>query len=77
MARRSLFVLSAVAAMVALGPVLGADTYPRQAGIDAQHYAVRLTLLTGDSNEIQAEATVTLRVVAAALLTIPPGAKCA
>src|SRR5436305_7924622 len=44
---------------------LDADTYPRQPGIDAQHYAVRLTLLTSDSNEIQAEATVTLRIVTA------------
>jgi len=44
---------------------LGADTYPRQPGIDARHYAVRLTLLTGDSNEIQAEATVTLGIVTA------------
>jgi len=42
-----------------------ADTYPRQPGIDARHYAVRLTLLTSDSNEIQAESTVTLRVVSA------------
>jgi aminopeptidase N len=42
---------------------LGADTYPRQPGIDARHYAVRLTLLTRDSNEIQAEAVVTLRIV--------------
>ena len=40
-----------------------ADTYPRQPGIDARHYAVSLTLLTSNSNEIQAEATVTLRVV--------------
>src|SRR6185295_18929436 len=40
-----------------------ADTYARQPGIDAIHYIVRLTLLTSDSNEIQAEATVTLRVV--------------
>jgi len=40
-----------------------ADTYARQPGIDARHYAIRLTLLTTDSNEIQAEATVTLRVV--------------
>jgi aminopeptidase N len=47
----------------ALGSNLWADTYPRQSGIDARHYAVRLTLLTIDSNEIQAEATVTLRVV--------------
>ena len=43
--------------------VVRADTYARQPGIDARHYAVRLTLLTNDSNEIQAEATVTLRVV--------------
>jgi aminopeptidase N len=42
---------------------LDADTYPRQPGIDARHYAVRLTLLTNDSDEIQAEAAVTLRVV--------------
>jgi aminopeptidase N len=42
---------------------LAADTYQRQPGIDARHYSIRLTLLTGDSNEIQAEATVVLRVV--------------
>jgi aminopeptidase N len=54
-----------VAAVVAfgLGGGLRADTYPRQPGIDARHYAVRLTLLTDDSNVIQGEATVTLRVV--------------
>lgn len=45
----------------------GADTYPRQPGIDARHYAFRLTLLTGDSNEIQGEAAVTLRVRTAGL----------
>jgi aminopeptidase N len=45
------------------GADLGADTYPRQPGIDARHYAVRLTLLTSESNEIHAEATVTLRIV--------------
>jgi aminopeptidase N len=56
---------TAVLAIVGLGPELRADTYPRQPGIDARHYAVRLTLLTGDSNEIQAEAIVTLRVVIA------------
>jgi aminopeptidase N len=39
-----------------------ADTYPRQPGIDAEHYVFRLTLLTGDSNEIQGRATVRLRV---------------
>jgi hypothetical protein len=43
--------------LVGLGSTLVADTYPRQPGIDARHYAVRLTLLTDDSNEIQAEAS--------------------
>jgi aminopeptidase N len=57
-------VLPAMAlAMLWFGLELGADTYPRQPGIDARHYAVRLTLLTSDSNEIQAEATVTVRIV--------------
>ena len=40
-----------------------ADTYPRQPGVDAQHYAFNLTLLTSDSNEIAGDATVRLRVV--------------
>jgi aminopeptidase N len=40
-----------------------ADTYPRQAAVDAQHYAFTLTLLTGESNEISGEAVVRLRVV--------------
>jgi len=39
-----------------------ADTYPRQPGIDAEHYVFRLTLLTTDSNEIQGQATVRLRI---------------
>jgi aminopeptidase N len=60
----AIIVCSAIALMIGgLGSTPGADTYPRQPGIDARHYAVRLTLLTSDSNEIQAEATVTLRVV--------------
>ena len=58
------FVVSAGALVVLCQSIgLRADTYPRQAGIDARHYAVRLTLLTTDSNETQGEATVTLRVV--------------
>jgi aminopeptidase N len=54
-----------VLALVLAGPSLrlAADTYPRQAAIDAQHYVFRLTLLTGESNEIQGEATVRLRLV--------------
>jgi aminopeptidase N len=42
----------------------GADTYPRQPGVDARHYVFRLSLLTGDSNEIQGEAAVTVRLLA-------------
>ena len=62
--RQRIVVISAAALVIlALGSELTGDTYPRQPGIDARHYAVRLTLLTSDSNEIQAEATVTLRVV--------------
>ena len=41
-----------------------ADTYPRQPGVDTVHYVFRLTLLTSDSNEIQGEASVRLRVTA-------------
>lgn len=48
---------------VVFGP-LCADTYLRQSGVDAQHYVFRITLLMGDSSEIQAEATVTLRLIA-------------
>ncbi len=63
---RDMRVVSAIALLAVAGASdLGADTYPRQPGIDARHYAVRLTLLTSESNEIQAEATVTLRVVTA------------
>src|ERR1051326_9457213 len=56
--------LSIVLVTFGVGKPLAADTYPRQPGIDARHYVIRLTLLTSESNEIQAEATVTLRVVA-------------
>ena len=61
--RRGLPLAAVVLVVLGLGLRPTADTYPRQPGIDAQHYAVRLTLLTSDSNEIQAEAAVTLRVV--------------
>jgi aminopeptidase N len=47
-----------------------ADTYPRQAGVDAHHYVFRLSLLTSDSNEIQGEATTTFRVLTAGLREI-------
>src|SRR3954447_26389522 len=42
--------------------VLWADTYPRQPGIDVQHYVFRVTL-SDDSDEIAGEATITVRFV--------------
>ena len=62
---QKLIAFAAASAIVWSAWPLAADTYPRQPGIDARHYTVRLTLLTGDSNEIQAEVAVTLRVAAA------------
>lgn len=50
--------------IAAWSAVTGADTYPRQPGVDARHYVFRLSLLTGDSNEIQGQATVTARLLA-------------
>lgn len=41
---------------------VSADTYPRQSGVDAQHYIFRVTL-SDDSDEISGEATVELRFV--------------
>ena len=43
---------------------VGADTYPRQPGIDALHYVFRLSL-TDLNNEIAAESTVTVRFATA------------
>jgi aminopeptidase N len=61
---RPLIALSTAASLIAVsGALPRADTYARQPGIDARHYAVRLTLLTSDSNDVQAEAAVTLRIV--------------
>src|SRR4051794_2128764 len=39
-----------------------ADNYPRQPGIDAQHYIFRVTL-SDDNDEVAGEATVDLRFV--------------
>src|SRR5690349_13948607 len=63
MRHAALLALALIAAtLVASSIALRADTYPRQAGIDAQHYAFRLALLTTDTNEISGEAQVRLRV---------------
>lgn len=53
----SLLLLAAVCSLH-----VAADTYPRQPGIDAQHYIFRLTL-SDDTDEIIGEATVDLRFV--------------
>jgi aminopeptidase N len=52
-----------------LGPVVDAraDTYTRQACIDALHYVFRLTLLTGDTNNMDGEASVTVRFTTAGI----------
>ncbi len=48
--------------MLLASAALGADTYPRQPGVDAIHYVFRLTL--GDaSDEIAGETTVTMKFV--------------
>ena len=56
--------LAALAAAVALATPwpAAADTYPRQPGVDIQHYVFRLTL-TDASDEIQGDATVDVRFV--------------
>jgi aminopeptidase N len=55
---------TAVTALV-LASTAWADTYPRQPGIQAEHYVFRLTLLTTDTKSIDVHATVRLRVVSA------------
>jgi aminopeptidase N len=55
--------LSFLITSACLATGLGADTYPRQPDIDAQHYVFNLTLLTTDANDIQGDAAVTLRVL--------------
>ncbi|HEX4913313.1 MAG TPA: hypothetical protein VFV51_05120, partial [Vicinamibacterales bacterium] len=55
--------ITAFLAILLLGsPVITADTYPRQAGIDAVHYVFRLGL-SDTSNHITGEATVTVKFV--------------
>jgi aminopeptidase N len=59
--------MGVVASLIVLGlgltaPTAVADTYPRQPGVDALHYAFRVTL-RDDSDEIAGEATADLRFV--------------
>jgi aminopeptidase N len=54
--------LRAGALAVCVASLALADTYPRQPGIDAQHYVIRVTL-TDDNDSISGETTVTFRFV--------------
>ncbi len=55
-----------LAALALCVPLLLADSYPRQPGVDVQHYVFRVTL-NDDTDEIAGETTVTLRFVTAGL----------
>jgi aminopeptidase N len=57
---------AAMAALALCVPVLLADSYPRQPGVDVQHYVFRVTL-SDDTDEIAGEATATLRFVTGGL----------
>jgi aminopeptidase N len=52
--------LGLAASLLLAAPVLRADTYPRQPGVDVEHYAFRLSL-RDDTDEIAGEAAVTIR----------------
>ena len=54
--------LLAVVVLIGVAANAGADTYPRQPGVDALHYAFRL-LLSDTSNEITGETTMTVRLL--------------
>jgi hypothetical protein len=60
--RRVPIAVSLVALLAAWPFRARADHYPRQPGIDAQHYAFRVTL-SDDTDEIEGETTVSLRFV--------------
>ncbi len=60
--RRVLTAVSLIALLAAWPSPARADHYPRQPGVDAQHYVFRVTL-SGDTDEIEGEATVSLRFV--------------
>jgi aminopeptidase N len=54
--------MRSLACLILYVPLVLADNYPRQTGIDAQHYILRATL-SDDTDEISGEATVALRFV--------------
>ncbi|HET7218931.1 MAG TPA: M1 family aminopeptidase [Vicinamibacterales bacterium] len=63
MIRRALIAAVFLALLVtARSPVVSADTYPRQSGIDAIHYVFRLTM-TDANDEIAGDSSVTVKVL--------------
>jgi aminopeptidase N len=70
--------LCLVLGLAFVSPPSAGDTYTRQPGVDAQHYAFRV-ILRDDSDEIDAEATVSLRWLQEIptfwldLASVPPG----
>jgi aminopeptidase N len=52
-----------------LGAIAAADTYPRQPGVDALHYAFRITL-GDDSDTIDGEASIRVRFAAADVTSV-------
>jgi aminopeptidase N len=62
--RRLLRIALGLAATAA--PLAARDTYPRQPGVDAEHYVFRITL-SDSTNEIAGEATVAIRFTKAGL----------
>ncbi len=59
--RRGVWLTTAVVLVLGIGTA-GADTYPRQPGIDVTHYVFRLTL-TDESDAVEGEATVHVRIL--------------
>jgi len=60
------FVLLTLGLSLAAAPLSAGDTYPRQPGIDVQHYKFALTL-NDSTNEISGDATITVRFVKSGL----------
>ncbi len=61
--------LAVLAAALATAAPAAADTYPRQPGVDVQHYEFQLTL-SDATDEIQGRATVDVRFVRAGVATV-------
>ncbi|HEY8311696.1 MAG TPA: hypothetical protein VIG47_14125, partial [Gemmatimonadaceae bacterium] len=54
------FMLVALGISLGAAPLAATDTYPRQPGVDVQHYSFALAL-NDSTNEISGDATITVR----------------